>query len=178
MRTAGWLRSSQHGGFTVLANQALCTILVVRVCSDMSAVFQETVISCKNICDVLLGLLERLGENISWDLKPRSDWSWQLNSLSNECIMDQMTIMKLWLETYGFGTLGCSEPAWLIGRLKCVFMVNSPDLIPQSKSCHNIQHVHLLFGEVGIKKHTLLSQKAVWMLWRLTEPWCYTLKPV
>jgi len=64
-------------GFTVLVCQPLCTVLMVRVCSDTMTSFQETAengrkheISCNNAGDVWVGLLVRSGQNIPWDLNP------------------------------------------------------------------------------------------------------------
>lgn len=83
MRTAGWLRSSQQGamyGFTVLVSQALCTVLVVRVCS----IFQETAengrkykSSCNNAEAVQMELLVRSGQNTPWDLNPNQIPWWR-----------------------------------------------------------------------------------------------------
>lgn len=77
-----WVTSVLSAGSDVwvqcaMVSQALCTVLLMTVCSDTMTVFQETAensrkykISCNNVEAVQMGLLERSEQNIPWDPNP------------------------------------------------------------------------------------------------------------
>lgn len=140
------------------ASQPLSTAPMVIVCSDTMDVFQETVensrkyrISCRNSGDVQMGLLVRSGKNIPCYLDPRRDWSWAVELCFNWMYNGpndyyKITARNWWI--WGIGILRTSVTQWQMQG----FMLNSSDLLPQSKLSNIIRHVHVFCLEGGGKK--------------------------